>query len=271
MPQLDRPAIAPASPKASFPPPARLRIVTYNVRRCYGLDGRYAPERIAEILAQSEAQVVALQELDVNRLRSGGVDQAEVIAAALRMNLHFHPAVRVVEELYGDAILSTLPLRLVKGGALPGTGGPLRTEPRGALWVEARVAGVPVQIINTHFGLLVRERMVQARAILGPDWLGHPECAGPTILLGDLNSRPSSHAYRLLASHLRDAQRADSRRPLPTFPTRWPMLRIDHVFLRGGIEVESVRTLRMGAALRASDHVPLCVDLTVPGQAAEEW
>ncbi|MEP9378811.1 endonuclease/exonuclease/phosphatase family protein [Aquabacter sp. CN5-332] len=262
---------APEDPRPSPPaPPARLRVVTYNVRRCYGLDGRYSPERIAEVLTEIQADVVALQELDVKRVRSGGIDQALAIASALRMNLHFHPAVRVVEELYGDAILSALPLRLVKAGPLPGTGGPLRIEPRGALWVEASLPGAQVQIINTHFGLLSRERLIQARAMLGPDWLGHPACTGPVVLLGDLNSRPSSLAYRHLAARLEDAQRSGGRRPLPTFPTRWPVLRIDHVFVGGGIEVENVRTLRGGIARRASDHVPLCVDLAVPVRALPE-
>ncbi|TCT03206.1 endonuclease/exonuclease/phosphatase family protein [Aquabacter spiritensis] len=256
-----------AAPQASPQATARLRIVTYNVRRCYGLDGRYAPGRIAEILAESAADVVALQELDVRRARSGGIDQAVAIASELRMNLHFHPAMRVVEELYGDAILSLLPLELKKAGPLPGTGGALRTEPRGALWVEARLAGTPVQIINTHFGLLARERLLQAEAIAGPDWLGHSACRGPTVLVGDLNSGPGSRAYRRIAAKLTDAQRANGRRPVPTFPTRWPILRIDHVFVGGGIGVERVATLRGGAARLASDHVPLCVDLTVPAAA----
>lgn len=261
----------PQTPPAAYPqPPSRsqsrqpLRIVTYNVRRCYGLDGRYAPERIAEVLAQTGAQVVALQELDVNRARSGAVDQALAIASALRMNLHFHPAMRVVEELYGDAILSLLPLRLVKATALPGPRGGWGMEPRGALWVEASLPGARVQILNTHFGLLSGERLLQAEAMLGPDWLGHPDCAGPAVLLGDLNSRPSSRAYRLLAAHLQDAQKLAPGPARPTFPTRWPFLRIDHVFVRGGITVEAAGTLRTGAARIASDHLPLCVDLSIP-------
>ncbi len=255
--------LAPASSHSlALAPPARLRILTYNVRRCYGLDGRYAPERIAQVIAESGAQVVALQEVDVNRARSGGVDQAQAIASALRMNLHFHPAIRVVEELYGDAILSTLPLRLVKAGALPG--GRLRTEPRGALWVEAHLPGARVQIINTHFGLLAQERLAQADALLGPDWLGHPACTGPVVLMGDLNSPPVSRAYRRLAAQLQDVQRMNGQSPLPTFPSRLPVLRLDHAFVGGGVTTDTVSILRTGAARVASDHLPLCVDLLVP-------
>ena len=242
---------------------APLRILTYNVRRCYGLDGRYAPERIAEVIAESEPDVVALQELDVNRLRSGGIDQAVAIASALRMNVHFHPAMRVVEELYGDAVLSALPLRLVKADALPGVFRRPHREPRGALWAEVEVEGTPVQIINTHFGLLPGERMKQAEALLGPHWLGHEACREPLILVGDFNSVPSSRSYRKLASRLRDAQARPGIRPYPTFPSRWPLLRIDHVFVSEAVEIEDVRTVRSAASRVASDHVPLCVDLRI--------
>lgn len=243
---------------------ARLRVLTYNVRRCLGVDRRYAPERIAALVARTKADVVALQELDVNRLRSGGVDQALAIARALRMTHHFHPAMRVVEELYGDAILTHLPMRLVKAGALPGSRRPLWEEPRGALWVEITHAGAPVQVVNTHLGLMPGERVAQAAALLGPEWLGRDDCRGPVILLGDFNARPSSAAYRVLTGTLRDAQLAGGRRPRPTFPGRWPTLRIDHVFVRGGIEVADIRVVDDAEATVASDHLPLCADLLIP-------
>lgn len=242
----------------------RLRVLTYNVRRCLGLDGLYAPERIARVIAQTRPDVVALQELDVNRLRSGAVDQARAIAAQLRMGHHFHPAIRVLGELYGDAILSVHPMRLVKAAALPGPVGRRWIEPRGALWVEVEVAGRPVQVLNAHFGLLPRERLDQAGALLGPDWLGHPHCQGPAVLLGDFNARPASSAYRLLATHLQDAQRAQGRPPAATFPGRWPLLRIDHVFVRGGLEVEGCEVVSGREARLASDHLPLLADLRLP-------
>src|SRR5689334_895724 len=96
------------------------RILTYNVHRCLGSDGKLSPERVAEVIAQSEADIVALQELDVGRARTGGVDQAGKIAEALGMSLHFHAAVQVMEEKFGDAILTTKPCRLVKTGHLKG-------------------------------------------------------------------------------------------------------------------------------------------------------
>ncbi|WP_188609854.1 endonuclease/exonuclease/phosphatase family protein [Chelatococcus reniformis] len=244
--------------------PRRLRVLTYNVRRCLGVDGRYAPERIVSVIASAKADVVALQELDVNRMRSGGLDQALALASALRMSHHFHPAMRVVEELYGDAILTHLPMRLVKAGPLPGSRRALWEEPRGALWAEITFDGRPVQVVNTHFGLRPGERVRQATALLGPEWLGREDGQGPAIVLGDFNAPPSSNAYRLMARRLQDAQTAERRRPKPTFPSRWPVLRIDHIFVGGGVEVAGVHVVREGKARVASDHLPLCADLLIP-------
>jgi endonuclease/exonuclease/phosphatase family metal-dependent hydrolase len=83
-------------------------------------------------------------------------------------------------------------------------------------------------------------------------------------VLGDFNARPSSSAYRLMARRLQDAQTIGGRRPKPTFPSRWPVLRIDHIFVRGGVEVAGVHVLREGKARVASDHLPLCADLVLP-------
>src|SRR6185503_2983139 len=133
-------------------------------------------------------------------------------ARVLGMIVHFFPAVRVMEEMYGDAILSRWPARLVKGCALPGYTRLPRIEPRGALWSAITVNGVELQVINTHLGLLGAERQLQSRALMGDDWLGHPDCHDPVILMGDFNATPRSRAYRRLTTRLRDAQRAPSVR-----------------------------------------------------------
>jgi endonuclease/exonuclease/phosphatase family metal-dependent hydrolase len=83
------------------------RILTYNVHRCLGRDGHLSPARIAEVIAACEADIVALQELDIGRVRSGGVDQAEAIARELGMHMHFHPALTVMEEHAGAGGVSS--------------------------------------------------------------------------------------------------------------------------------------------------------------------
>ena len=242
-----------------------LRIVTYNVRRCLGMDGRLSPQRIADVLYASKPDIVALQELDVGRLRSEGVDQARMIADALNMQFHFHPAMKVFEELYGDAILTSRPSQLVKAGALPGGA---RTEPRGALWVRIQIDGQPLDVINTHLGMSNADRLLQAGALLGPDWIGHVSGRPRLILTGDFNAIPPSRAYRRLALVLDDAQKLAGP-PAATFPSRFPMLRLDHFFVGPGIRVISTSAITSPLARLASDHLPLTMDFALRSAAIE--
>jgi endonuclease/exonuclease/phosphatase family metal-dependent hydrolase len=238
--------------------------MTYNVHRCVGLDGRLSPERIAEVIASCQADIVGLQELDVRRARTGGVDQAHLIARELNMEMHFHPALRVLEELYGDAILSTLPLRLVKAAGLPRLRRWPGLEPRGAMWSSVDIGGTHLQVINTHLGLLARERLAQVDALLGPEWFGRHGSRGPAILLGDFNAGPLSRTYRSLASKFTDAQCSlQPARRQATFPARAPFRCIDHVFVNHRIEVLGASAIRTPLARVASDHLPLVVDFQI--------
>ena len=239
--------------------PHALRIMTYNVHSCRGMDGRLSPDRIARMIARHQPDVVALQELDVTRARTGGVDQAHAIASHLEMAFHFHPVIHVEEERYGDAILSRLPMRLVKAGPLPGAP---RREPRGALWVAVEVGGSEIQVINTHLGLSAEERRRQVEALLGPEWLARSDCHDPIILCGDFNALPGSDVCRKIRGRLKDAQIAFAeRRPRGTFFGRFPMARIDYIFVSEAIEVSNVTIPATRNARVASDHLPLVVEL----------
>ena len=237
------------------------RIVTYNVHRCVGNDRRLNVARIAEVLARLEPDIVALQELDVGRARTGHVDQAHEIARRLDMACHFHAALTVEEERYGDAILTCYPERLVQVGPLPGYDRMRALEPRGALWVEVEIDGRTTQVINTHLGLVPREQQIQAAWLAGPAWLEHPHCAGPTILLGDFNATGASVVYRTLTAKLRAARTLAPRgAPTSTFPSPLPVLRIDHLFVSREVQVKEVLVPFDPLTRVASDHLPLVMD-----------
>ena len=240
------------------------RIVTYNVHRCVGNDRRLDVGRIAEVLAELRPDIVALQELDVGRARTGNVDQAHEIARRLDMACHFHAAVTVEEERYGDAILTCYDERLVQVGPLPGYDRIRALEPRGALWVEVEIDGKPVQIINTHLGLVPNEQQIQANWLAGPAWLEHPHCTGPRILLGDFNATGASVVYRTLTRDLKAARSLAKRRhPTSTFPSPLPVLRIDHLFVSPEIQVKDVFAPFDPLTRVASDHLPLAMDFEV--------
>jgi endonuclease/exonuclease/phosphatase family metal-dependent hydrolase len=237
------------------------RIMTYNVHRCVGVDGRLDVGRVTAVIAHLRPDIVALQELDVCRERTGAVDQAHAIANRLGMAFHFHAALQVEEERYGDAILTTAPLTLIKAAALPGSRSIKALEPRGALWLELQIEGRRLQVLNTHLGLVPHEQRAQAAALAGPDWIGGAARRDPLILLGDFNATPYHATYRALARTLKDArQLCPTARASPTYPSRFPMLAIDHVFVSGGIKVSHVEAVAGPLARAASDHLPLVVD-----------
>jgi endonuclease/exonuclease/phosphatase family metal-dependent hydrolase len=239
------------------------RILTYNVHRCVGVDRRLDVGRVAAVIAAEAPDIVALQEVDVGRTRTNRVDQAHDLARRLGMVSRFHAAFAVEEEQFGDAILTAHPERLIKAAPLPGYARIPRLEPRGALWVAIEpVAGQEVQVITTHLGLVPREQQIQASALAGEDWLAAAERRDPLILLGDLNATQRTLVHRTLASRLDDAHalRPQGQARVATFPASLPMLRIDHVFVSGGITVTSLRVAASPLARVASDHLPLVMD-----------
>ncbi len=246
-------------------PAHTLRLMTYNIHSCIGTDGLLSPERIAKVIAHFRPDIVALQEVDVSRARTGKVDQAHRIAQLLAMDFHFNAALQIEEEQYGDAILSTFPMRLVKTGALPGLPGWPNLEQRGALWVGIEVNGTELQVFNTHLGLVPKERRVQIQALLGSNWINHARCQDPIVFCGDLNTLSASWVCRRLREHLKEAAtHAIYKHLRGTFPSRFPTLRIDHVFVSRQLCVNSAHVPATEPVRLASDHLPLIVDIQLP-------
>ncbi len=233
-----------------------MRVVTYNAHGCIGVDGARSVERIADVLRACDADVIGLQEIDVGRARSGGMDQAEAIAVRLGMNHVFGAALDDGRGQYGNAILSRHPMEHVRTEKLPTWRAV--SEPR--CFVHARIDApeLALDVLVTHFGLGPIERMGQARRVV--DELERASTC--TVLLGDLNCGRGSIAYRRVGKVLRDAQQtADPARVRATYPSWRPMLRIDHVFVAGGLEVLGSEVPTSGLARQASDHLPVIVTL----------
>ena len=247
-----------AIPYGSPAAPRRLKILSYNVHSCIGTDRKLDPARVAGVIAEAAPDVIGLQELDIGRSRTGGIDQAQVIASLLQMDYHFHAALNVAEERYGDAILTPHPTRLLRAGMLPSHG-----EQRGALSIELSHDTRPVQIVNTHLGLRSKDRNAQMQELLGREWLSHPDWVGrPQIMIGDLNATPMTRTYKRIASVYRDAHVAVAR-PRATFPSRFPLLRLDHIFVSQEVKVVEARVISTPLARLASDHLPLLVTVEI--------
>ncbi len=244
-----------ASPRAR----SSVRVATYNVHGCVGLDGRLSPARIARVLASLDADIICLQELDVGRPRSRSLDQARTIADLLEMEMQFGAAIDHTGERYGNAILSRWPMTLRKAALL--SEGDARREPRGAVWASVAVGDGQVDVISTHLGLTRSDRCRQLSTLLGDGWPCAPERNRRTVLCGDLNSAPGSEVCRQLEKQFADVQQQDATRGRATWPASWPLRRIDHIFVGSGYRVRATDVPRNRLTRVASDHLPLIADL----------
>jgi endonuclease/exonuclease/phosphatase family metal-dependent hydrolase len=227
----------------------RLRVMTYNMHSGRGTDDRYDLGRVAEVIASFAPDVLALQEVDVGRVRSGAVDQAEELGHRLAMDVHFAPAIERGAERYGIATLSRIPIRHARKIFLP-VARQLRSEPRCALVTRHHWNGGELELINTHLSTLFRERPGQVAAIAAA-------CACEALVIaGDFNCTPLSPAYRLLRRGLRSATWFAR-----TWPSYAPLFPIDHILFRGRLALLRGAAWTDGPARQASDHLPVIAEL----------
>jgi endonuclease/exonuclease/phosphatase family metal-dependent hydrolase len=245
---------------------SRFRVMTYNVHRCIGRGGVDSIGDIREVCAEARPDLIALQELDAPETDDAeGAHHARDLASALGMTLLFCRTFRRGVGCYGHALLSRAPLELVRVTTFRDFGGRGHSEPRGAIWARTCFGDRTVDVVSTHLGVARPERQHQSRELFGSDWLGSPEMGRFRILCGDLNAIPNASTYRRIARRLRDAQRRlAGHRPKPTFLSVLPFLRLDHVFVSDDLHVRGVHVPQDARARRASDHLPLIVDLELP-------
>lgn len=252
------------------PKSTQLRVVTYNVHYCKGLDGRFAPDRIARILRDLDPDVIALQEIDVGRPRSRGDDQLAYFAKELGLNQLFCPSIVNGAEKYGHGLLSAHPLRLVRQARLP-TGGVSVIEPRDGLHAEVTIDGKVISLVTTHLGLNFLERAAQIDRLLEDDFLGGIPPDRPGLFLGDLNLAPGGKLYRRLTAQwgrvnghtvFHDVQsHTPGHVAVKTFPSFLPVRQLDHIFATPHFQIHGVHSPANILTRRASDHLPLVADL----------
>ncbi|MEO5717806.1 MAG: endonuclease/exonuclease/phosphatase family protein [Chthoniobacterales bacterium] len=251
-------------------PVSTIRVATYNVHGCVGTDRQRSETRIAEVIAALEVDIVGLQELDLSRERSAGIDQAGAIAEQLGWHRHFHAAMRRGDEHYGHAILSRHPLKLRQAVCLPGVAPFFCREERAAIGMDVATDSGVVHVINTHLGLGRHERQLQAELLTSADWIDRSKGGAPLILLGDFNSLPGSRPHRTFSYRLRDVrQLVRPARAWRTFPTAFPVFAVDHIFVNAALHPLHVAVHRTSLSRVASDHYPLVAELSVGGAESE--
>ncbi|HSU02844.1 MAG TPA: endonuclease/exonuclease/phosphatase family protein [Nocardioides sp.] len=219
-----------------------LRVLSFNTHRSTG-----TLDAIAEEILEIDPDVVLLQEVDRRMLRTGAVDQAEVLAEAVGMDGSFSSNLARGSGQYGTLILSRF--EIVQQGRIPLVRAP-RAEARGLQWVTVEVSGQAVRVYNTHLDATRPDvRLAQARQVAGI--LARDDV--PTVLGGDLNAWPASAAVAAIGTQLTDTWTAAGQ---GRSATSRGGRKIDYLFVRGLRPLVS-----QVAASGASDHHRLWADV----------
>lgn len=234
-----------------LPPPARLRLASWNIRKAVGLDWRRDPERVVRVLASLDADVVALQEAD-RRLapRPGAIPREMIEAAGFRIV----PLARSAVSLgwHGNAILirSGIGVAGTAHVALPGI------EPRGAVRADLDTPLGRLTVMGVHLGLRAGCRRLQYARLMGHLGQAAPDGVPAfSAILGDFNEWTAAGAEGLAPAF---------RLVLPgrSFHAARPMACLDRIALGRGLDCAASGVLMGGEAARASDHLPIWADVT---------
>ena len=233
-----------------------VRIATYNVHRCKGLDRRTNPARIAKVIDGIGADVVALQEV-IGAGPPGSVDQAQEIGAALGMGWVMAPARELRGHLYGNVVMSRFPIRSHAQCDLSWRA----CEHRNAQRVDITVEGRILHLFNVHLGTALMERRYQAGKLAA--YVHHHRAPGPKIVVGDFNEWRRGLATALLSQKLKELDLYPYLKRRRTYPGVLPLVHLDHIYYEGEFELRNVQLVRTRLSLMASDHLPLVVELRI--------
>lgn len=238
----------------------QIRVVTYNVHRCRGLDRRVRPARIVEVLREIDADVIALQEVLSLQGASREKDQARFISEELEMTCALGGTRLHKGAMYGNVVLSRLPLLETRNYDISVRG----REERGCMRADISAnGGGLLHVFNVHLGTAFVERRHQGRKLVNEAILNNDELSGPRIMLGDFNEWTRGLTTRLLASHLTSADTRAHLKRSRTYPWVLPLMHLDHIYFDDSLDLERMTLHKSRSALVASDHLPLVADFRI--------
>jgi endonuclease/exonuclease/phosphatase family metal-dependent hydrolase len=237
----------------------KLRVLSYNIHKCIGgVDRRYEPARIVDVIQRQDADVVMLQEVDKNVPRSNHDHQVDMLGEMLGLRYRtWFPNVDVRGGgQYGNALLSRYPIVESTNIDLTLRFRKRRSVLHGVLRVRHDDVDRTIHVYNMHLGLARYERKRQLAMFLASHPFTHLHHETPVVVGGDLNDVYGGLGELLVPAGFRGIE----ERPR-TFPAWGPMRALDAIFIRGALDYMRLSRCDSELARRASDHRPLIAEV----------
>ncbi len=234
-----------------------IAVASYNIQKSIGTDYRRRPERILGVLAELDADVVALQEVDRRFGERASSLSTEAIEAETGYTALRFGAREKSLGWHGNTILVRKSVRVLAQRTLTLP----CLEPRGAVLADLAIGDFSLRVVGMHLGLVGLWRKRQAVAVL--DHLETLEEKFPTVMMGDFNEWSVNGGC---LSHFAEAHHVGA--PGPSFPSVRPVLRLDRIVTSVDLVIAESGVHGSETARSASDHLPIWARLTYAGQAA---
>jgi endonuclease/exonuclease/phosphatase family metal-dependent hydrolase len=218
------------------------------------MDRRTRPARVADVLREVDADVIALQEVIGAGPRGSHIEE---IGAALGMGWVMASTRQLRGHQFGNVVLSRFPITHHTQHDLSWK----TCEERGMQRVDVDVNGRVLHVYNVHLGTALLERRHQARRLA--TLVADKNVNGPKILMGDFNEWMKGLTTTLLSTKLQSVDLRQYMRRQRTYPGLFPILHLDHIYYSGALEIVHIEVLRNRLSLVASDHLPLVADIRI--------
>jgi endonuclease/exonuclease/phosphatase family metal-dependent hydrolase len=243
---------------------SRFRVATYNTHKCRGMDGRIRPARVAKVLEELEADVIALQE--VVSLEGGRKDQnqAQYLADTVGLDYHIGETLKLRGAVYGNVLISRFPVKDVHVYNLSAA---KTQEARGCIRCDLEIApGKIVHVFNVHLGTGYIERRKQAHLLMSREVLLSPALKHPRLIIGDFNEWTRGLVSRTLQQAFESVDIQLHLKRTRTYPGFMPFMHLDHMYFDRELMLEQFSLHRSRMALVASDHLPLVAEFALNGK-----
>ena len=248
--------------------PMRFRVMTYNIHRAIGIDRRFRPERVLQIIGTYEPDIVLLQEVDDGVPRSRRMDLARELATSSS-----YPHVAVGHNVtlrrgrYGNATLSRHPILLERNIDLTIGTSKRRGCQHTAISLHGRAGRTHhLEVFNLHLGLSARERVQQVVLLAQSRELTSLPPDVACLVAGDFNDWRSQLSPLFTGPlQFRSATESTRRgeRSFLTYPSFFPRGPLDRIYYRGPLDLFAAKRCRLRISRVASDHLPIIADFEI--------